>query len=200
MRNIRFLLLAATFFFILGCAPQFTKITDSSVPLGTENYSILPPTHGEWLYILNSDVGQRILIIGRKERSPTHSTLATVTEIYNQASFSDPDDFLTFVKKLVKINLDPKRFKITEEEYELKEMFGGIAVLNTMTMQDNSATNLNGENYLVLNSYGYIISNPNFKNIIFKIDYSERGKISEIDPQFAETAKQFVDGIKLKIK
>jgi hypothetical protein len=78
--------------------------------------------------------------------------------------------------------------------------FFTYSVKYSVVSEDYGAANKGNNPFLVLKLYGYIFIHPNFENVIIDISYSERGKVSEIDPDFKTTAKKFIEGMKLKRK
>lgn len=200
---LRYLTLTCVIIILLisGCSP-FTRITDPSMPLESPNYTILPPASGEWEFLRHKDWNITQLVFSKRPDSATHTTFAIVSEIIdiNRASFSDPDEFLSYVEQKSKADTDPRRFTVVEEKYELKKDFGPYTALKYVLAKDNGASNLRGEDFLVMNIYGYTIvhPHPSVKNLLISVDYSERGKASEIDAKFKENAEKFISGLKLK--
>ena len=185
---------------IFGCASPFQIIKDSSQPIGTENYTILPPSNGKWSYLYENQTGQRTLFFGKKKESATLSTFGMVREIYVRDSSFNSEELLEVVKQISKMDMDPRRFVVTEEIYEPVDMFGGSAVFRAITTEDRGAINKGSEDHLIMKTYGYLVSHPDLANVLISADYSERGKKTEIDKNFKENAEKFVSKLKINSK
>lgn len=183
---------------VSGCASPVKQIKDRTIPFERPSYSILPPQEEGWTYVDREQVGAFNLAFGKKFVSPTHSLAGLVAEIHSIVKFDTPEEFLYFVKKSKELDLDPRRFKIINNEMVLDNKFGNYSVRFNYTVQDYGASNIGKSEYLVLTGYGYFFVHPQFKSIVLDVSYSERGTESEIDPNLEKTAKIFINGLTLK--
>ena len=193
----RFFILLPLILFI-GCASPLKQIKDPNKPFERPSYSVLPPPGDGWIYADQNQVGIFNLAFGKKFDSPTHTLSGLVVEIHSSAQFENPEEFLNYIKKSKELDADPRRFKMFEDEFNLDPKFGEYSVKYSSASEDYGAANKGNDPFLILKLYGYIFIHPNFENVIIDISYSERGKVSEIDPDFKTTAKKFIEGIKLK--
>ena len=195
----RFLILLPLILFI-GCASSLKQIKDPNKSFERPSYSVLPPPGDGWVYADQDQAGIFYLAFGKKFDSPTLTLSGLVTEIHSSAQFGDPEEFLNYIKKSKKLDANPRRFKMFEDEFNLDPKFGEYSVKYSTVSEDYGAPNKGNNPFLVLKLYGYIFIHPNFENLIIDISYSERGKVSEIDPDFKTTAKKFIEGMKLTRK
>ena len=196
MIHKRILLLLLIMF--VGCASPLKQVKDPSKSFERRGYSILPPAGDGWYYVDQEEVGIFSLAFGKKTDSPTHTFSGLIAEIHSNAQFENPGEFLNLMKKSKELDADPRRFKMFKDEFNLDPKFGDYCVKYSSVSEDHGATNKGNDPFLVLKLYGYIFIHPNYGNEIIDISYSERGKVSEIDPDFEIAAKKFIEGMKLK--
>ena len=199
MKVQRLIFLMVIFFLFNGCSSlSLKKVTDPNIPIDRPFYTILPPTGEKWQYMTNDRGGTYDLFFGKKFTSNTHTLVATVKEIHGYAQFKDANDFLRYVEQSSMMDVDPRRFNLVENKFDLKNNLGKFAAYKSATAEDRFAANSNGKEYLLLKLYGVVIVLPENESIMLSVDYSERGTKDEIDPEFETKARRFLESIKLK--
>lgn len=183
---------------LVGCASTLKHVKDPSKSFERRGYSILPPAGDGWYYVDQEEAGIFNLAFGKKTDSSTHTFSGLVVEIHSDTQFENPGEFLNYIKKNKKVGSDPRRFKMFKDEFNSDPKFGDYCVKYSAVSEDHGATNKGNDPFLVFKLYGYIFIHPNYENEIIDISYSERGKVSEIDPDFEIAAKKFIEGMKLK--
>ncbi len=194
----RIIALALASLVVSACASGIQKVTDPSRPLERPTYSILPPSGDGWQYMSREQVGRFELSFGKRPTSPTHTFIAAVTETNSRATFTNPSEFLAFIRQATKVDTDPRRLTVLAEQIELDNRFGAYSIRKFIEAEDRTAVNAPRGSSLVMRVQGEVFVHPHFPNVIITIDFSERGRRDELDPAFEARATRFVDGLRLK--
>ena len=196
MRKLLFLI--AIPFLLNGCSSLPLKnVTDPTARIERTFYSILPPSGDDWLYMNNDSGGKYDLFFGKKI-SATHTLVATVYEVHSYAQFKDADDFMRYAEQSSMMDVDPRRFNLIESKMDFKKDLGKYAVYRSATAEDRHPEKSHGNDYLLLKMFGFVVVHPENESVILSVDYSERGKRDEIDPEFEMKARRFLESFKLK--
>lgn len=191
-------LLFVTTNILTSCFSPFNRLQNPENPFERPSYSILPPQDKGWTYVDREGVDGYVLMFRKEAKSKTHTYVGTVNEIHINASFSSPEEFLSFVKKTIEMNNDVRRYKILEDKMFLDDRFGAYCVSYHHKAEDHGAKQKGQSDFLILEGYGYTFLHPTNKSIMIDVTYSERGTVLEIDPKLIETAQKFLNGLKIK--
>lgn len=183
----------------IGCASPIKHVKDPNMPFHRPYYSILPPQGEGWVYAYQGQ-SETSGITFFKKLSGTHTRAGFITEKQVYSTFDTPEEFLKFGTKGIDLNTDPRRFKDVDTEIALDDKFGNYSMKYYSVTEDHNAVNKGSHEFLLFNVFEYFFIHPQFNNIIIDIQFSERGLPEEIDPNFKETAKRFIDGLVLKNK
>lgn len=180
-----------------GClALNAKKVEDPSIPLKRPGYSILPPG-ADWIYVEQMQEGEYVINFGKPSTSNTYTEIATITEIHNYIEYGNQEEFLSDVKKSI-LNMDPRRFNLLVERVSLSDKFGPYCVEFYSKVEDHNAKNASGVPYLILEIYGYHFLHPTVENLYINVGYSQRGLLEELNPDFENSAKKFIDGLNVE--
>src|SRR5574341_122327 len=192
--------LLAAAIFIAGCATPFKPVKNLNTPFERRDYSILPPQEHGWKYMDQAgSTGSYGLIFAKADESKIHTVAAMVREWQKNATFSSPEEFLSFVKKSDEMGTDPRISRMLEKKMSLDDRFVSYCIFSYFKVEDHAALQKGKLEFLLMFADGYTFIHPNNKNIIIEVTYSERGAPNEIgDSKFIEKAQNFVNGLKLK--
>ena len=159
-------------------------------------YSFQPPNGQEWVYYSRKERNGIFSRSYGNKPSPTHSFSVFIGDFDNNYECSDPDEFRNQVQQ--EKGYDSSRFKVIQNEIKLDPIFGTCSVRYYQILEDHGAANKGDNAYLIFKYYGYHFIHPYSNNQRIDISYSERGGVEEMDPDFENQARMFIDGLKLK--
>ncbi len=191
-------LLFVTATILTSCFSPFNQIQNPEIPFVRPSYSILPPQEKGWTYVDQAGVDGYVLIFRNESKSKTHTYVGMINERHINASFSSPEEFLSFVKKSSEMNNDVRRYRVLEDKMFLDDRFGAYCISYHRKAEDHGAKQKGPSDFLIMEGYGYTFLHPNNKNIMIDVSYSERGTVLEVDPKLIETAQKFLNGFKIK--
>ena len=201
MKYFRIPFILILVFAIIGCASSsYVKVKQGKTPYYRPGFTVLSPQGDGWVFNETDRIGQHDLFFGFPQTSRTHTLYARIVETPSNATFTTPEEFRTYIQRLTQIGIDQRRYKIVKEDIKLDNKFGEYSVSNYSVIEDHGARQLSGTDvpYLLMETFNYTFIHPYNKKLIISVIYSQRGKSDELDKDFMEKAKAFIDGIELK--
>jgi len=192
---------AILFIFLLilaGCASPIVRIENPNTPFERPGYTINSPSEDGWLFLEYDDTGKHVLAFNKPQKERDHTLYASVEEVYANATFKTPQEFLKFFETAKQMGSDPRRFKIIEEEIKIDNKFGEFSVSHYSKAEDHAANQRSNVPFLIMETYAYSIIHPSIENIMINIIYSERGIGGDLDANFKKSATSFINGLKIK--
>jgi hypothetical protein len=198
MKYYRFAVILIVLFSFIGCTSRFVTIEKPNTPFERPGYTVHSPQGEGWKFFESDQIGQHVLFFGLPMNSRTHSLYANVTEIPSTAKFNTPREFQSFFDNMTKTGFDSRRYKMVDEKTEPYNKFGDFSFIYYSLVEDHGAKNSDDVPYLLLESVCYYFIHPYNKDQLINVIYSERAKPGELDKNFREKAKAFVEGLQLK--
>jgi hypothetical protein len=197
MKLLRMLMMlwVGSFFFIAPAVLHAEIIPDAgqTTRLNFQGYSIFPPPGSNW-QVLQKE--QNNIVFTKDLKSKTHTFVANVFAVPLTIGFETPEDFLNFIKKSKDANIEPRRFRMLENEVVLDDAYGPYCVRYHQKAVDRGALSSGKAPYLILDTYGYACIHPDTPELAVDIGYSERFAPGESNAELREEGQQFIRGLK----
>lgn len=191
-------ILLTLLFALTGCASPVIKLENPNTPFERPGYTMYSPPEDGWLFIEFDNTGNHVLAFNKPQEERDHTLYASVEEVYANATFQTPEEFLKFYETAKQMGSDPRRFEIIEEEIKLDNRFGEFSVSHYSKVEDHAAQQRTNTPFLMMESYAYSIIHPKLENKVINITYSERAISGDVDANFKENAMKFINGFKIK--
>jgi len=181
--------------FKISDAPNMSLVTNFSERRSTLGLSILPP-RGEGWCIVQSPYGG--LNFAKLQDMDAHTYGCKIVIIpldvdEKEVIFSSPNEFLQDFKKK-EIDVDKKRFKDVESNYNLTSRFGAYCVEYQVKCRDVKYRDKDNTP-LIMKMHGYCFIHPKDPKYRVEIEYSERGASEEFTPSFEKIGNKFIDDL-----
>ena len=184
--------------FVSACAPLNPPKPLSAESARQENhffglFTIMPPQGDNWYEIVRK---AGVLAYKKQLESADHTFIASVQISKTDQSFSNENEFLTFVKIQRASDNSPERFNFLINDEKLDKSRGAYCTQFHQKAEDKAASKSSGS-LSILEIKGVSCLHPR-QPLIVTVEYSERGNLPFNKPALLNEGEGFVNSLQIK--
>lgn len=191
------MLAAIACFAFAACAAPGAQLSAPDQRMVRDGYAVLPPPDGPWFYTERQHAQSYRLMFWQPQRTRTYARFALVSEEFQPGAYATPQDLLQLVHRRKRREMDPERFRLIMQQLKLDPRFGAYSVAVYTIREERTRQPRQADDALLLRTYEYRFAHPRLREVLITVQFNERGRAKELDPDFAAQAQAFFAGILL---